>query len=66
MRPRGLGARDTLRMEMDSVYGNDIDETTNSIEAGQVGLSSIKNSLTRTYQRRLNLKAQQACGTKNH
>jgi len=31
----GLGARDTLRLEMKmSLYGNDIDETTNPIEAG--------------------------------
>lgn len=33
--PIGLGARDTLRMEMKMVlYGNDIDQTTNPIEAG--------------------------------
>ncbi len=33
--PIGLGARDTLRMEMKlSLYGNDIDQTTNTIEAG--------------------------------
>jgi len=33
--PAGLGARDTLRMEMKyALYGNDIDETTNPIEAG--------------------------------
>ena len=33
--PIGLGARDTLRMEMKfCLYGNDIDETTNPIEAG--------------------------------
>ncbi|MFH0881804.1 MAG: glycine cleavage system aminomethyltransferase GcvT [bacterium] len=33
--PIGLGARDTLRMEMKyALYGNDIDETTNPIEAG--------------------------------
>ena len=31
----GLGARDTLRLEMKmALYGNDIDETTNPIEAG--------------------------------
>jgi len=35
IRPIGLGARDTLRLEMGyCLYGNDIDETTNPIEAG--------------------------------
>jgi len=33
--PTGLGARDTLRLESRlSLYGNDIDETTNPLEAG--------------------------------
>lgn len=33
--PIGLGARDTLRLEMGyCLYGNDIDETTNPLEAG--------------------------------
>jgi len=33
--PAGLGARDTLRLEMGyCLYGNDIDETTNLLEAG--------------------------------
>ncbi|UCC78514.1 MAG: glycine cleavage system aminomethyltransferase GcvT [Candidatus Zixiibacteriota bacterium] len=33
--PIGLGARDTLRLEMKyALYGNDIDQTTNPIEAG--------------------------------
>jgi aminomethyltransferase len=33
--PAGLGARDTLRLEARlSLYGHDIDETTNPIEAG--------------------------------
>jgi aminomethyltransferase len=35
MKPIGLGARDTLRLEARfSLYGNDIDETTDPIEAG--------------------------------
>ena len=35
IQPIGLAARDTLRMEMKySLYGNDIDQTTNPIEAG--------------------------------
>lgn len=35
IQPIGLGARDTLRLEMGyCLYGNDIDETTNPIEAG--------------------------------
>jgi len=33
--PIGLGARDTLRLEMKyALYGSDIDETTNALEAG--------------------------------
>ncbi|HDG68515.1 MAG TPA: glycine cleavage system aminomethyltransferase GcvT [candidate division Zixibacteria bacterium] len=35
IKPCGLGARDTLRLEMKyALYGNDIDETTNPYEAG--------------------------------
>ncbi len=35
IKPAGLGARDTLRLEMGyCLYGNDIDETTSPIEAG--------------------------------
>ena len=35
LRPIGLGARDTLRLEAClSLYGNEIDETTNPLEAG--------------------------------
>ncbi|MDR3626059.1 MAG: glycine cleavage system aminomethyltransferase GcvT, partial [Ignavibacteriaceae bacterium] len=35
IQPVGLGARDTLRLEMGfCLYGNDIDQTTNTLEAG--------------------------------
>jgi aminomethyltransferase len=35
IQPIGLGARDTLRLEMKfALYGNDIDATTNPLEAG--------------------------------
>ncbi len=35
IKPAGLGARDTLRLEMGyCLYGNDIDESTSTIEAG--------------------------------
>jgi hypothetical protein len=35
VKPIGLGARDTLRLECKlALYGNDIDETTNPLEAG--------------------------------
>ena len=35
IKPVGLGARDTLRLEPRlSLYGNDIDDTTNPLEAG--------------------------------
>jgi aminomethyltransferase len=35
IKPAGLGARDSLRLEMKyALYGNDIDETTNPLEAG--------------------------------
>jgi aminomethyltransferase len=35
LKPCGLGARDTLRTEMKfALYGNDIDETANPLEAG--------------------------------
>ncbi|MFO0726118.1 MAG: glycine cleavage system aminomethyltransferase GcvT [Myxococcota bacterium] len=35
VKPAGLGARDSLRLEMKyALYGNDIDDTTNPLEAG--------------------------------
>ncbi len=40
--PAGLGARDTLRLEMGfCLYGNDIDKTTNPLEAGLHWLTKL-------------------------
>jgi aminomethyltransferase len=63
--PIGLGARDTLRLEMKyALYGNDIDRTTSPLEAGLgwvvkpakgefVGRSAIEAQRTRGIARRL-------------
>ena len=41
--PCGLGARDTLRLEMGyCLYGNDIDDTTSPIEAGLGWITKLK------------------------
>jgi aminomethyltransferase len=43
MQPIGLGARDTLRLEMGyCLYGNDIDDTTSPIEAGLGWITKTK------------------------
>ncbi|MGA7161881.1 MAG: glycine cleavage system aminomethyltransferase GcvT [Bacteroidota bacterium] len=43
MKPVGLGARDTLRLEMGyCLYGNDIDQTTNTLEAGLGWITKLK------------------------
>ncbi|MEO0069337.1 MAG: glycine cleavage system aminomethyltransferase GcvT [candidate division WOR-3 bacterium] len=64
--PIGLGARDTLRLEMKyCLYGNDIDQTTNPLEAGLgfvvkldkpdgfIGAEALKRTLEGKPQRRL-------------
>lgn len=64
--PIGLGARDTLRLEARlSLYGNDIDETTNPFEAGLgwvvkldkgsefVGLTALRNAKAEGVSRKL-------------
>lgn len=43
IQPIGLGARDTLRLEMKyCLYGNDIDQTTNPLEAGLRWATKLK------------------------
>lgn len=43
IKPAGLGARDSLRLEMGfCLYGNDIDKTTNPIEAGLGWITKLK------------------------
>lgn len=46
IKPIGLGARDTLRLEMGyCLYGNDIDDTTSPLEAGLAWITKLnKNS----------------------
>jgi aminomethyltransferase len=42
IQPVGLGARDTLRLEMKyALYGNDIDQTTNPLEAGLAWITKL-------------------------
>lgn len=44
--PIGLGARDSLRLEMKmALYGNDIDETTNPLEAGLGWITKLSKSV---------------------
>ncbi|MBK8080118.1 MAG: glycine cleavage system aminomethyltransferase GcvT [Saprospiraceae bacterium] len=43
LKPCGLGARDTLRLEMGfCLYGNDIDDTTSPLEAGLGWITKLK------------------------
>ncbi len=43
IKPAGLGARDSLRLEMGyCLYGNDIDKTTNPLEAGLGWITKLK------------------------
>jgi aminomethyltransferase len=45
IKPIGLGARDSLRLEMGyCLYGNDIDQTTNTIEAGLGWITKLKKT----------------------
>jgi aminomethyltransferase len=47
IKPAGLGARDTLRLEMGfCLYGNDIDDTTSPIEAGLGWITKFTKDFT--------------------
>lgn len=60
IKPIGLGARDTLRLEMGfCLYGNDIDDTTSPIEAGLGWITKFTKEFTNSAA----LKAQKENGT---
>lgn len=61
IRPIGLGARDTLRLEMGfCLYGNDIDDTTSPLEAGLGWITKFTKDFTNS----ANLKKQKEEGVK--
>jgi aminomethyltransferase len=59
IKPIGLGARDTLRLEMGfCLYGNDIDESTSPLEAGLGWITKFTKEFTNS----ANIKAQKEAG----
>lgn len=59
LKPIGLGARDTLRLEKGfALYGNDIDDTTSPLEAGLGWITKFTKEFTNS----ANLKAQKEAG----
>ena len=59
LKPIGLGARDTLRLEMGfCLYGNDINDTTSPLEAGLGWITKFTKAFTNSE----NLAAQKATG----
>ena len=51
IKPIGLGARDTLRLEMGfCLYGNDIDDTTSPLEAGLGWVTKFSKEFTNSQQ----------------
>ncbi|MBL7849931.1 MAG: glycine cleavage system aminomethyltransferase GcvT [Cyclobacteriaceae bacterium] len=61
IKPIGLGARDTLRLEMGfCLYGNDIDDNTSPLEAGLGWITKFTKEFTNS----ANLKAQKEAGVK--
>jgi aminomethyltransferase len=62
IKPIGLGARDTLRLEMGfCLYGNDIDDSTSPIEAGLGWVTKFTKPFTNSEA----LQAQKEAGVKN-
>lgn len=62
IKPIGLGARDTLRLEMGfCLYGNDIDDTTSPLEAGLGWVTKFSKEFTNSAQ----LGQQKLAGLKN-
>ncbi|MEJ5963732.1 glycine cleavage system aminomethyltransferase GcvT [Pedobacter immunditicola] len=62
IKPIGLGARDTLRLEMGfCLYGNDIDDSTSPLEAGLGWITKF----TKTFTNSEALKAQKEAGMPN-
>ena len=62
IKPIGLGARDTLRLEMGfCLYGNDIDDSTSPFEAGLGWITKFTKSFTNSEA----LKAQKEAGMPN-
>lgn len=62
IKPIGLGARDTLRLEMGfCLYGNDIDDTTSPIEAGLGWITKFTKEFTNS----ANIQAIKEAGTKS-
>lgn len=61
IKPIGLGARDTLRLEMGfCLYGNDIDDTTSPLEAGLGWITKFSKDFVNSDK----LKAEKAAGPK--
>ncbi|SMO36944.1 glycine cleavage system aminomethyltransferase GcvT [Solitalea koreensis] len=61
IKPIGLGARDTLRLEMGfALYGNDIDDTTSPLEAGLGWITKFTKDFTNSAA----LKVQKEAGIK--
>lgn len=59
IKPIGLGARDTLRLEMGfCLYGNDIDDTTSPLEAGLGWITKFTKNFTNSHS----LKSQKDTG----